>query len=123
MEASTRRLERSGRDPLDRSRHGRGRTEGSCHFFEQIRSRQNSARKSSDQFFGRNVKSALGRAHGNAFLRSFGAGNADEAELNVVAGVGRVREECQLLARRIREDGVSYGVGPIKYILMVQVCS
>ena len=44
-------------------------------------------------------------AYGNAFLRSFGAGNADKAEHNVVAGVGRVREECQLLARRIREDG------------------
>ena len=49
--------------------------------------------------------STLGHAHGNAFLRSFGAGNADEAEHNVVAGRDRVREECQLIARRIREDG------------------
>ena len=49
--------------------------------------------------------SALGHAHGNAFLGSLGAGNADEAEDNVVAGGDRVGKERQLLARRIGEDG------------------
>jgi hypothetical protein len=47
----------------------------------------------------------LEHAYGNAFLRSLGAGNADEAEYNVVTGGDRVREERQLLARRIGEDG------------------
>ena len=64
-----------------------------------------SAGKSSDQFFGRNVMSALGHAHGNAFLRSLGAGNADEAEHDVVAGGDRVREERKLFARRIGVHG------------------
>ena len=49
--------------------------------------------------------STLGHAHGNAFLRSLGAGNADEAEHNVVAGGDRVREERKLFACRIGKDG------------------
>jgi hypothetical protein len=40
-----------------------------------------------------------------SILRSLGIGNADEAQVNVVAGVDCAVEECQLLARRIREDG------------------
>ena len=49
--------------------------------------------------------SALGHTHGNAFLRNLGAGNADEAEHNVVAGGDRVSEERQLPACWIGEDG------------------
>jgi hypothetical protein len=64
-----------------------------------------SAGKSSDQFFGRNVMSTLEHAHGNAFLRSLGTGNADKAEHDVVAGSDRVREERKPFARRIGKDG------------------
>ena len=58
---------------------------------------------------------ALGDAHGDAFLGHVRPGDADETEHDLVARLDRILEERQLLAPRIRKDGLGHrGSGAVR---------
>ena len=66
------------------------------------------ARVAGDELIRRHVVTALGDAHGDAFLGNLRAGNSDETEHHVVAVAGRFLQERKFVAHRIGEHGFKH---------------